>query len=321
MQRVPHPHRAAADAPDHAPPRLVDGATEGVQRGRQVDLEEEPPQRRGRRVERLQLVEADGEAGPAAVAVPLASGTGRSPRPRRPARRPRTATATPRPARSPGRAASPGPSRAAAPASRAGPAPTARTPPRRRRVRRQARRTADVRHRCRAGRTDVPGSCRSRRCTGGSRRRSRTGRRSPAPTRSVRPAVRPMSGCRPTAAASSTSSPRRRWVAATLTIVMPAAGTEVPPGTVTRNENAPAVPTHWSPSQIPRKRSYSVSAFITSRSSDDSGTPPNARTRLSYHVSHSGCRNTRKSVVIRHAYQGNAVRAREFPHLRRRRSL
>ena len=109
------------------------------------------------------------------------------------------------------------------------------------------------------------------------------------------------------------SRPRRRWVAATVTIVMPAAGTEVPPGTVTRKENAPEVPTHWSPSQIPRERSYSVSAFIISRSSDDSGTPPNARSRLSYHVSHSGCRSTRKSVVIRHAYQGNAVRAREFP--------
>ena len=40
------------------------------------------------------------------------------------------------------------------------------------------------------------------------------------------------------------STPRRRCVAATDTMVTPAAGTAAPPGTVSRKENAPAVPTH-----------------------------------------------------------------------------
>ena len=45
------------------------------------------------------------------------------------------------------------------------------------------------------------------------------------------------------------SRPCLRCVAATLTIVTPAAGTAAPPGTVTWNAYAPAVPTHSAPSQ------------------------------------------------------------------------
>lgn len=54
------------------------------------------------------------------------------------------------------------------------------------------------------------------------------------------------------------SSPRRRWVAATLTIVTPAVGTDAPPGTVSRKEKAPPEATHRSPSQAARKRPNSV---------------------------------------------------------------
>jgi hypothetical protein len=97
-------------------------------------------------------------------------------------------------------------------------------------------------------------------------------------------------------------------VAATLTIVTPAAGTEAPPGTVSRKRNAPAVPTQSSPSQTPSERSNSVSEFHNSRSSADSGTPPKPRMRVSYHWSQSSCRSTRGvavepavSVVMNHA--------------------
>src|SRR5690606_26847838 len=118
------------------------------------------------------------------------------------------------------------------------------------------------------------------------------------------------------------SSPRRRCVAATLTIVTPAAGTDAPPGTVSRNENAPAVPTHVSPSHTPTERPNSVSERHSSRSSSASGTPLKARTRVPYHRSHSSCRSTRgaltvpavlvRSLAIRHAYQCDRGGARQF---------
>ena len=100
------------------------------------------------------------------------------------------------------------------------------------------------------------------------------------------------------------STPRRRCVAATPTMVTPAAGTAAPPGTVSRNRNALAVPTHTSPSQAPIERSTSVSSRHSVRSSADSGTPPKARSRLSYHSSQRSGTSTRKSVPMRHAYQG-----------------
>ncbi len=110
-------------------------------------------------------------------------------------------------------------------------------------------------------------------------------------------------------------------MAATLTIVTPAAGTDAPPGTVSRKLNAPAVPTHASPSQAPMERSTSVSDFHNSRSSDASGTPPKARISVSYQVFHSSCRNVRSSTrpgslalsfAMNHAYQGIEGGAREF---------
>ncbi|GGW28490.1 hypothetical protein GCM10010381_11200 [Streptomyces xantholiticus] len=55
-------------------------------------------------------------------------------------------------------------------------------------------------------------------------------------------------------------------MAATLTMVTPAAGTNVPPGADTEKVNAPAVPTQLSPSQTPIERSVSVSAAHSSRS-------------------------------------------------------
>jgi uncharacterized lipoprotein YajG len=102
--------------------------------------------------------------------------------------------------------------------------------------------------------------------------------------------------------------PRRRWVAATLTMVTPAAGTNVPPGADTEKVNAPAVPTHSSPSQTPIERSVSVSDSHSSRSCRASATPPKARSRLAYHRSHSDCRSTLRSVVICHPYQPPTAR-------------
>src|SRR5690606_13889620 len=117
-------------------------------------------------------------------------------------------------------------------------------------------------------------------------------------------------------------SPRRGGVPATLTSVTPAAGTDAPPGTVSRNENAPAVPTHVSTSHTPTDRPNSVSERHSSRSSSASGTPLKARTRVPYHRSHSSRRSTRgaltvpavlvRSLAIRHAYQCDPGGARQF---------
>lgn len=92
------------------------------------------------------------------------------------------------------------------------------------------------------------------------------------------------------------STPRRRWVAATLTIVTPAVGTRAPPGTVSRKLNAPAVPTSVSPSQAARERSNSVVARSASRSSPEAGPAPKARYRASHHPSHSSSRSGLNSV-------------------------
>ena len=51
--------------------------------------------------------------------------------------------------------------------------------------------------------------------------------------------------------------PWRRWLGSTLTSEMPAASA-APPGTVRRNEYAPAVPTIWVPSKAAMVRSNSM---------------------------------------------------------------
>src|SRR6478735_7221274 len=103
------------------------------------------------------------------------------------------------------------------------------------------------------------------------------------------------------------SSPCLRCVEATLTIVIPAAGTAAPPGTVSRKPYAPAVPTHSAPSQCPSARSGSASAAYSSRDSGERGTPPNANSIQPSQESHSVADNVRKSVFMSPAYQGRAT--------------
>ncbi|GFE16941.1 hypothetical protein Sgleb_49880 [Streptomyces glebosus] len=96
------------------------------------------------------------------------------------------------------------------------------------------------------------------------------------------------------------SSPRRRCVGRTLTIVTPAAGTSARPGTVSPKENAPAVATQSGPSQTPNERPVSVSSRRRARCSGLGGGSPNARFSVSDQASHSTSRNIRNSVAIEH---------------------
>ena len=296
VQRVPHPqpHRRMSDTRCCQARPPAGCAPSPSTSGR---CEQEPPQRRvRRRVERLQSCSTTVPLGPAA------SHSGLIAEPRvpddlaRPAPRARTAAATRPPGRSPGRAAAAAPSRAAGPASPAAAAPA------RAYTASHARRSAQVR----VAQPYVVGALRRRqpyparvdlaRSLLRARRRTRTARRSPARRRSARPAARPgarmSSSCR---RIMDVSIPRRRCVAATLTIVTPAAGTDAPPGHGQPEAERPRRP--HALVTVPDAEG-TVVLGEPSHSARSSGAPPPRRRRapaFSYHLSHSSCRSTRRS--------------------------
>ena len=92
---------------------------------------------------------------------------------------------------------------------------------------------------------------------------------------------------------SSVSTPRRRWVGATPTMVTPAAGTSAPPGRVRSMVKVPVPPTHSSPSSAPMLRSGSQSEASSSTTWADGSGSPKPRQTGSMNASSSSGRGTR----------------------------